>query len=269
MTEISQDKKKFIDENFYETQEDHILDRQKFDLLTQPEELHYLADNHNWDDGIKVLQWVADNKNCSQATALKIFWLAQPQEYQIYKLTENLKDNYINEIFNLIKTIYKNYQEKFYQQADIHFDPTIHIEKEQQVPDFMKQPTSGEETYIYLDKREVDNWFGEILENKISRCDTTMELFNIASFTKSADRANLILNHSLCDKGIAVLLFWRLKTFANMWYETNSMATDIIDKVRNNKYPEIVAYNPKLDTEIKMKEPKPKWTIPKIMTQPI
>lgn len=269
MTELSEEKKQFIDDNFYETQEDKELDRQKFDLLTQSEELHYLADKHNWDDGVKVLQWIAESKNCSQATALQIFWLAQPQEFQAYKLTENLKDNDADQIFNLIKTIYKNYQENFYQQADIHFDPTIHIETEQQVPDFMKQPTNGEETYIYLDKSEVDNWFGEDLENKISRCDTTMELFNIASFTKSADRAKLILKHPLCDKGIAVLLFWRLKTFANMWYETSSMATDLIDKVRKNEYPEVVAYHPKLDTEIKMNEPKPKWTIPEIMKRPI
>lgn len=269
MIELSEDKKQFINDNFYETQEDHELDRQKFDLLTQPEEVHYLADKHNWDDGVKILQWIAESKNCSQATALQIFWLAQPQEYQIYKLTETLKEDYSNAIFTLIKTIIKNYQENFYQEADIHFDPTIHIEAEQQVPDFMKHPTSGEETYIYLDKKEVDSWFGEVLENKISRCDTTMELFNIASFTKSTDRAKLILSHPLCDKGIAVLLFWRLKTFANMWYETNSIATDIIDKVRKNEYPEIVAYNPKFDPEIKMKVPKPKWLIPAIMTQPI
>lgn len=226
MTALSPDKKKFIDDNFYEAQEDKELDKQKFNLLTQPEELHYLADKHNWDDGVKILQWIAESKNCSQATALQIFWLAQPQDFQTYKWSENLKDNDAGQTFNLIKTIYKNYQEDFYQLADIHFDPAIHIGKEHQVPDFMKQPTNGEETYIYLDKSEVDSWFGDVLENKIIRCDTTMELFNIASFTKLVETAKLILKHPLCDKGIAVLLFWRLKTFANMWYETNTMAAD-------------------------------------------
>ena len=269
MTKLSEEKKKFIDDNFYEIQNDHELDKQKFDQLTQPEELHYLAENHNWDNGVKILQWIVESKNCCKATALQTFWLAQPQDFQTYKLTENIKEDYADQTFTLIKTIYKNYQEKFYKQADIHFDPTIHIEKEQQVPDFMKQATKGEETYIYLDKSEVNSWFGEVLENKINRCDMTMELFNIASFTKSADRAKLILKHSLCDKGIAVLLFWRLKTFANMWYETNPMATDIIEKVRKNEYSEIVAYDPKLDKEIKMKEPKPKWIIPEIMKRPI
>lgn len=269
MTELSPDKKKFIDDNFYEAQADKELDRQKFNLLTQPEELHYLADQHNWDDGVTILQWIADSKNCSQATALQIFWLAQPQDFQSYKLTESLKDDDADKTFNLVKTIYKNYQEGFYQKADIHFDPAIHIEKDQQVPDFMKQPTNGEETYIYLDKSEVDSWFGEGLANKISRCDSTMELFNIASFTKSVDAAKLILNHPLCDKGIAVLLFWRLKTFANMWYETNSMAADIIDKIRKSEFSEMVAYHPKLDKEIKMNEPRPKWAIPAIMKQKV
>lgn len=63
MTALSPDKKKFIDDNFYETQEEDKLDKQQFNLLTKPEELHYLADKHNWDDGVKILQWIAESKN--------------------------------------------------------------------------------------------------------------------------------------------------------------------------------------------------------------
>lgn len=181
----------------------------------------------------------------------------------------SLKDNYANQIFTLIKTIYKNYSDNYNKPADIYFDPAILIEKEQDGSDFMKQSTNGEETYIYLDKTEVANWFGEVLENKINRCNTTMELFNIASFTKSADSAKRILRHPLCNKGIAVLLFWRLKTFANWCYESSAIAIEIIEKIRKNEYAEIVAYDPKLDKEIKMKEPKPKGIIPEIITQSV
>ncbi|SIS39771.1 hypothetical protein SAMN05421768_106308 [Chryseobacterium joostei] len=177
-----------------------------------------------------------------------------------------------NEIFQLIKTILNNFENGFYKKSDIHFDPSTHITDQQlQVPDFMKQPTNGEETYIYLEQSEVDSWFGEILENKIKRCDTSMELYNIASFVKYHldGRDELILKHPLCDKGIAVMLFWRLKTFRNVWFETSVMAREIIDKVRTNQCPEILAYNPKKDKAIKMNEPKPKWNIPEIMTKAV
>ena len=274
MTEITQERKQFIDDNFYAGIDENELDKSKFKLLTSAYELQYLAEKHNWDDGVKILQWIAESSICSEATALELFWLSQPKEYQTYKLTETIKGDYVgdeNEIFQLIKTILQNFEDGFYQKTDIHFDPTIYLEKEQQVPDFMKQATNGEEAYIYLEKSDIDSWFGEILENKIKRCDTTMELYNIASFVKYQldNRAELILKHPLCDKGTAVMLFWRLKTFRNMWFETSELATKIVSKIRNNEYPEILAYNPKTDKEIKMSEPKPKWKIPEVMKQPI
>ena len=274
MTELTQERKQFIDDNFYEGLDENELNRAKFELLTSPYELQYLAENHNWDGGIKILHWIAESNICSEATALELFWLSQPKEFQKYKLTENIEEDYVgdeNEIFQLIKKILNNFENGFYKKTNIHFDPTIHIETEQQIPDFMKQATSGEETYIYLEKSEVDNWFGEILENKIKRCDTTIELYNIASFVKYQldKRDELILKHPLCDKGIALMLFWRLKTYRNIWLETSSLETEIVNKIRNNEYPEILAYNPKLDKEIKMSEPKPKWKIPEIMKQPI
>ncbi|MGI9652096.1 DUF4274 domain-containing protein [Chryseobacterium sp. RLHN22] len=274
MKEITQERKQFIDDNFYEGIDENKLNKSKFELLTSPYELQYLAEKHNWDNGIKILQWISESNICSEATALQLFWLSQPKDYQSYKLTETIKGEYVgdkNDIFQLIKTILNNFENGFYKKTDIHFDPTIHMEAEPQVPDIMKEATNGEETYIYLEKSDVDSWFGEILENKIKRCDTTMELYNIASFVKNNfnDKAELILKHPLCDKGIALMLFWRLKTHTPLWYSADTILNQIIKKIQNCEYPEIVAYNPKLDSEIKMKEPKPKWTIPEFMIRPI
>ncbi|SIS39777.1 protein of unknown function [Chryseobacterium joostei] len=78
MAKLTEEKKLFIDDNFYEGLDDNELDRTKFEMLTEPEELHYLADKHNWDNGVKVLQWIVESNICSEATALQIFWLAQP-----------------------------------------------------------------------------------------------------------------------------------------------------------------------------------------------
>lgn len=102
MLKLTSEQKQFIDDHFYETQADHELDKQKFDSLTTPYELHYLADQHNWDDGVKVLQWVVESTDCSEATALQIFWWAQPMDFQNFKLAESLKNNYADETFSLI-----------------------------------------------------------------------------------------------------------------------------------------------------------------------
>ncbi|WP_459190288.1 DUF4274 domain-containing protein [Parabacteroides sp. APC149_11_2_Y6] len=54
-------------------------------ILTQPDELHYLANVVNWDIHIPILVWIVKQAICSEATALMIFWQAQPQDYIIYK----------------------------------------------------------------------------------------------------------------------------------------------------------------------------------------
>ena len=267
MNRLIKEQKQFIDDNFYEGLSENELDRSKFELLTTQEELHYLADKHNWDDGVKLLQWIAESRACSEATALEIFWLAQPSEFQTYKLTQNLKDKYEDSVFTLIKTILKNFQDGLYIKSNIHFDPASYLPKDNSIPDFMKQPTAGEEPYIYYEEKEVNSWFGEHLKNQVARCDTEIELFNIASFVKEPERAKMILEHPLCDKGTALLVFWRLKTYANMWFETSNMVEELIEKIRNNQYKAVLAYNPATDKEIRLSEPKPKWTIPDRMMQ--
>ena len=179
MKELTHEQKQFIDDNFYEGLDEHELDKQKFDKLSTPYELHYLVNRHNWNDGIMLMQWVAESKICSEATVLQLFWLTQPQDFQHYKLTDELKGDYQddeNEIFTLLKTIYHNFPRGFYSKADIPFDPADYIIKEPEVPGFMKKATNGEEPYVYYEEKEVNSWFGEYLQTRIARCDTAIEL---------------------------------------------------------------------------------------------
>lgn len=46
-----------------------------------PEEIDFFADLWNWDQGIWPFKIIADNPACELATALMIYWRAQPQEY--------------------------------------------------------------------------------------------------------------------------------------------------------------------------------------------
>lgn len=231
MKKLSLASKKFIEQNFYEGQTYSEVDRTKLSILTQPEELHYLAIQHNWDNGVQLLQWIAESSHCSEATALYIFWTAQPQYFQKYALVEEIESKEEQELFVLIQTLHQNYSAHFYQKTSIHFNPTPFINSEEALPNFMLQPTKGMDSYVYYDKSEVESWFGEMLKNQITRCESALELFNIAYFVDRVETGNLILDHPLCDKGIALMLYWRLKTYASIWTETESLLNLIIQRI--------------------------------------
>lgn len=262
---LTEEQKNIMDDNFWDNPEP---DSQMLNALKTPEELDYLVEIANWDVCVPILQWVAERPFCSKATALKMFWMAQPEDFTIYDFDKTLE--YEQEMFHLIKIIYRNYQKNFYVDSDIHYNPQDNIPEKDEISDFMKQSTNGEEWYMYYDKFEVDSWFGEELEHKYKRADSSMELFNFAYFCRTPENAKLILNHKLCDKGIAVLLFWRLKTYAICYTATDLLLDEIERKVEENQYQEIIAYDPKTDDNIKFfNKPKKKWVIAEVMKQPV
>lgn len=112
---ITNQQQDFINTHFHEGIQQSELDESIFRALKTTEELHYLATHHNWDNGVKVLQWIVESPICSEAIALELFWLAQPQDFQQCKLDIALQDEYLNEVFKLLKTILKNYPDNFYK----------------------------------------------------------------------------------------------------------------------------------------------------------
>ena len=255
----------FIDQHFHENISEDELDCAVFEQLKTPEELHYLSQQHNWDNGVKVLQWIVESPICAEATALEIFWLAQPQEFQMYKFDKILKNETQNEVFQLIKTIIEHYPNNFYQKTVIQFDPKPFYEGNYTVPDFMKEATKGEESYVYYEEDDVDDWFEGDWEKNIQRVDSPIELFNIAYFMDEPEQADLIFKHPLCDRGIATLVFWRLYNECAIYTETPHKLTEIEDKIKANFYPEILGYDPKTDKKVKLPKQKLIWEIPEIM----
>lgn len=57
-----------------------------------PYELHYFADNINWDFGTDCLYEIIKNENCDYGTAKMIFWLAQPDYFQAFSNREEVPD---------------------------------------------------------------------------------------------------------------------------------------------------------------------------------
>jgi hypothetical protein len=265
--EISKDRQEFIEAHFNEVGNPT---RKEFEQLTTSAELHYVAYNHNWDSGVEVLQWIAESNLCSEATALMIFWRAQPEEYIEYSWNAKKFPKYVEvEVFNLIRTIVENFKKGFYKNTDISYDPKEDMPESDTVPEIMLQATNGEEPYIYYDEKEVASWFGEHLDNRISRCDNEIDLFNIGALLKykGIEIYKKVLNHPLCDKGIALMLFWRLRNYASL-YGIEEISKDIIRKIENCAYREVLKYDPKEDIEIKIQR-KAKWTIPNEMKKAI
>jgi hypothetical protein len=247
----------YLDKYFNENDEP---DKNIFGKITSSEELHYIADRHNWDNGITVLKWIVVNELCSEATALMIFWRAQPFDYVEYNYNaRKIKSGNID-IFNLIKTIIENYKNGFYKKTSIKYNPKNDM-PENDIPEIMFEETNGEEPYIYYDEKEVNLWFGEYLENQIEKCESSIDLYNIIyllEYKSLADNYEKILIHKHCDRGIALFIFWKLKKSSYVFDESK-----IIGKIIQNEYPEIIKYDP--GENIK----NIKWEIPEIMKNEI
>ena len=233
------------------------MEFEDFQKIQTPVELHTLATKCYF----YIQQWIVESKLCSEATALMIFWNSSPYEYISYSWKTRKGTN---EDFDLIRTIIDNFEKAFYLKTDIRYDPSKEIAKSVTIPDIVLQASNGEEPYIYLEEKEVKNWFGEYLQNQIKRCDSAIELYNIVVFLKHKELGvyKAVIEQQFCDKAIALMMYWQLQRYSNLslyaedWLEIKKILEDIIQKLQNNEYLEALLYDPN-------KEVKPiKWKIP-------
>ena len=108
----------YIDNNIVENPN---IDLSKLSVLTQPDELHYLASVVNWNIHMPILEWIVKQAICSEATALMIFWQAQPQDFTVYRWNETQINEDIT-VFHLIKIIIINYTNGFYHYCPVKVD---------------------------------------------------------------------------------------------------------------------------------------------------
>lgn len=55
--------------------------KQEIQEILSSEELHFMADIHNYDDGTFLLEQIIENPNCAIETAQMIYWLSSPDYY--------------------------------------------------------------------------------------------------------------------------------------------------------------------------------------------
>ncbi len=117
---ISPKRAEILDNNFFEFSfNDKTPDKKLFDSITEPAELHYIADKYNWDDGPEVLTWIINNPICDIGTAKLIFWRAQPDDYTYYSSEEESSDG----VYTLLQNIITNFEKGFYKNEKILYDP--------------------------------------------------------------------------------------------------------------------------------------------------
>ena len=89
---------------------------------TDPEELHVFADAWNWDGGVAAMQRVIENPKCDAATALMIFWRAQPQDFSAYENRDAAPD-YQQPVFDLLIAIKQRFMRSDFTRSTMSYDP--------------------------------------------------------------------------------------------------------------------------------------------------
>jgi len=99
-----------------------------FDNFKTPQELHYLAKKIRWEthEEIELVFLICQSHICSQATALMLFWRAQPLNFTKYKLDSKMvysSNTWAAIIFEIIQYIMRRFTDDGYQHFDISYNP--------------------------------------------------------------------------------------------------------------------------------------------------
>ncbi|MGB2742196.1 MAG: DUF4274 domain-containing protein [Cognaticolwellia sp.] len=136
--EISDERKQFLLDNFveysFEQDEDgNDLQANKslFNSISNAEEIFYLAQSCNWDDGAIIPKWIIESPLCTKATALTIFWQSAPDEYMEHEFGSQVPgwkgeiDDEQTEILNILEQLVTRFKNNDFLNKDIAFDFSV------------------------------------------------------------------------------------------------------------------------------------------------
>lgn len=91
-----------------------------------PEELHHFGERWNWGAGTLEYLWpVVRNPACQRATALLLFWSAQPEDYRRYASLDEVPDAE-RDVYRFIKHIEKEFLADRFARGLIEYSPAEH-----------------------------------------------------------------------------------------------------------------------------------------------
>lgn len=145
---------------FWPDEEDEEIEEGDFlAQLTSPEELHQLALNYNWDDGVETPAWIIKQPFCDRGTALLLFWRAAPRPYYYaYANRDDVPHSMIYEydlsLYDLVQELEEKYLSDFFTHQNIAFNPAndygtnwineyLDVERKKEIPSIMFESTPG------------------------------------------------------------------------------------------------------------------------------
>ncbi len=262
---------------------DLLMRKELQDKFNTPLLLHFLADNWNWDNDITIIRLISESPICSKATALMIFWLAQPYEYTQYTLGSKVP--YDNGEFKIIETILNRFKTDEYLETSISYNPKNDMLRDGsfEIDDKMKIAVDGVDTWVHDEYiKKISSYAISELEREIRNCKDIDYLNMIADgllyFDDACKVGKWITDNPLSNKGTALLLYWRLLLYFQKrgFMPQESMkrfqiVQEVYDKLISNCFPIGIKYSPLNDPKNKslLKKPKTKWSIPEFMKQPM
>ena len=262
---------------------DLLMSKELQDKFNTPELLHFLADNWNWDNDIAIIRLISESPICSKATALMIFWLAQPCDYTQYKLRSKQSND--DDVFEIIQTILNRFKTDDYLETSITYNPQNDMPKDGsfEVDDKMKIAVDGVDTWVHDEYvKKISSYATSELEREIKNCKDIDYLNMIADgllyFNDAYNAVKWIIDNPLCDKGTALLLYWRLLLYFQKrgFSQQESMNKfDIVKEVYHKLITDFfkigIKYSPLIDPQNSnlLKKPLAKWTIPEFMKRSI
>ena len=93
-----------------------------------PDAWHIVAMNWNWDYGHAPLSWIIQQDNCDIATALEVFFLADPSYYFQYgNDRSSVPADWHLVMFDFLAKIRQRLAQGFYRRSEIAFDAQQHM----------------------------------------------------------------------------------------------------------------------------------------------
>ena len=110
---------KIVDDMLYGDFSEDVIEK-----LDNPEYLHILAKEYNYDDGSEIPELILKNSHCELSTALLIFELCEG-----YDFLEEKEDTDVSEYddgrFEFIKKLYEDIIKGKYRKGHIGFQPSL------------------------------------------------------------------------------------------------------------------------------------------------
>jgi hypothetical protein len=115
-------------------------------------EIHYACDMHNWDDGTKLLEWAVRQPQCDPATALMIYFRAQPA--YIFSLRRPDADE--RRTTRWLESIEQRFARGAFQPASVAYNPIADVGRANVVSKYVPRsmnmvarPVRGSRKYPY------------------------------------------------------------------------------------------------------------------------